>query len=256
MCRHSAIQHACKHTTRSQESCEQTPSIFGMIFCDDFQVSVQSEPDTFCSRDGLYCSEAFEGQCIEAIRIQVANLKSELLGIRDNLDNANNYATSRADQPGQLSLQQSQLQMTPLSLKTHSNRRELLMGECRAFASRAQYLRAVLAQRGLARPMTPDIGPIAQQALESFALRRSDRLTARSSSRVYTDPDASPLDYEDSPKPKRRRQSAANRRGGSTRRRRGTGSLHGQTSLADPFVERQRYGQVDPRKILMSHRSF
>ncbi|GAB7341512.1 hypothetical protein MBLNU457_7731t1 [Dothideomycetes sp. NU457] len=182
----------------SLERCDQVPTVFGIIFCDNYQVVIHEETDTFCSHDGLYCKEAFEGQCIEAIRIQVATFRSELLGIRDVMDNANNYATSRADHPGQLSFQQSQLKTTPLSLKTFSNRREFLVKECQAFSTRAQYLRNCLAQKGLARPMTPvvdDSKPsnaqqsiipaktVGQHATEtSFgaaAVRRSDRLTGK-----------------------------------------------------------------------------
>ena len=155
MCRHSTIQHACNHITRSQERCSEMPSIFGMVFCDDFQV-IRKESDTFCSADGLYCNKAPEGRGIDAIRLTVADIKSELLGIRDILDTAKQYAASRADEPGQLSLHESQLHMTPLSLRRFSNRRDHLMERYRAFASRAQSLRSSLAGKGLARGATPN----------------------------------------------------------------------------------------------------
>jgi len=192
-------------------------SVFGMIFCDDFKV-VQEDTDTFCSRDGLYCTEAFEGQCIEAIRVQVAAIKSELVGSRDVLD---------------------------------SSRRDFLLKECRGFALRAQYLRADLAQKGLARPMTPvnvnEQEPISlikavpryatgtalvsdfSTSASASAVRRSDRLTGRRrvSYNDDDDDDESSIsdsrlttDTADSPKSKPRRQPASNRSRGSTRRRR------------------------------------
>jgi len=162
MCRHVYTHHLCSHNSVRQLQCYLTPSIFGTLFCDEYQ-TVTVSSGQFCSPDGTYCSETMLGRRIDNDYHLLRLCQADLGEVNRNIRDAASYTVKHMGAPGHLTAQESLLHEAPLSLQQYNRQRASVDINMQKFMSDIRSSKIVLALQGLASQDVLAPSPLAQK---------------------------------------------------------------------------------------------